>query len=46
MRFEVLGRSADRPLIRALAKRLGEDEPEADRLRRSLSRSLWATFAW
>lgn len=43
MRFEVLGRPADRPLIRALAKRLAEDEPEADHLRRSLGRSLDST---
>ncbi len=32
-RFEVLGRDADRELIRSLAKRLAEDGPQADRLR-------------
>ncbi len=32
-RFEVLGRDADRELIRSFAKRLAEEGPEADRLR-------------
>ncbi len=32
-RFEVLGRDADKELIRSLARRLAEDCPEADRLR-------------
>ena len=32
-RFEVLGRDADRELIRSFAKRLTEDDPQADRLR-------------
>ena len=32
-RFEVLGRDADRELIRSLARRLAEDGPQADRLR-------------
>ena len=32
-RFEVLGRDADRELIRSLARRLAEDGPEAARLR-------------
>ena len=32
-RFEVLGRDADRELIRSLAKRLTEDDPQANRLR-------------
>ena len=32
-RFEVLGRDADRELIRSLAKQLAEDGPQADRLR-------------
>ena len=32
-RFEVLGRDADRELIRSLARRLAEDGPQAERLR-------------
>ena len=32
-RFEVLGRDADRDLVRTLARRLAEDGPEASRLR-------------
>ena len=32
-RFEVLGRDGDRELIRAIARRLAEDGPEATRLR-------------
>ena len=32
-RFEVLGRDADRDLIRSLARRLAEDSPDASRLR-------------
>lgn len=32
-RFEVLGRDADRELIRSLARLLAEDCPEADQLR-------------
>jgi hypothetical protein len=32
-RFEVLGRDADRDLIRSLARRLAEDGAEASRLR-------------
>lgn len=36
-RFEVLGRSADRELIRSLAKRLAEDEGAADRIRQELA---------
>ena len=32
-RFEVLGRAADRELIRSLARRLAEDGPQAERLR-------------
>ncbi len=32
-RFEVLGRDADRELVRTFARRLAEDGPEADRLR-------------
>ncbi|HEX4080653.1 MAG TPA: hypothetical protein VHX61_17460 [Rhizomicrobium sp.] len=39
-RFEVLGREADRDLIRSLARRLAQDGPEAARLRAALSRSI------
>lgn len=39
-RFEVLGRDDDRSLIRALARRLAEDGPEASRLRAAVGRSI------
>jgi len=39
-RFEVLGRDADRDLIRSLAKRLSEDTPEASKLRDTVSKSI------
>lgn len=39
-RFEVLGRDADRDLIRSLAKRLAEDTPEASELRAAVSKSV------
>ena len=39
-RFEVLGREADRDLIRALARRLAEEGPEASRLRAALSQLI------
>ena len=39
-RFEVLGRVADRELIRSLARRLAEDCPEADRLRAIVSQGI------
>jgi hypothetical protein len=39
-RFEVLGRDADRDLIRSLARRLAEDGPEASRLRATVSQSI------
>ena len=39
-RFEVLGRDADRDLIRSFAKRLAEDTPEASELRSTVSRSI------
>ena len=39
-RFEVLGRDADRDLIRSLAKRLAEGGPDADRIRAAICRSL------
>lgn len=38
-RFEVLGLDSDRDLIRALARRLAEDGPEASRLRASVSQA-------
>lgn len=39
-RFEVLGRDADRDLIRAVARRLAEGSPEASRLRAVVAKSL------
>ena len=39
-RFEVVGRKADRDLVRTLARRLAEDTPEASRLRAAVNRSL------
>jgi hypothetical protein len=39
-RFEVLGREADRELIRSLARRLAEQGPEASRLRAVVSESV------
>jgi hypothetical protein len=39
-RFEVIGLSADRELIRSLARRLAENDPEAMRIRATISRSL------
>jgi len=39
-RFDVLGREADRDLIRALARRLAEEGGEALRLRAVLSQSI------
>ncbi len=36
-RFEVLGRDADRDLVRSLARRLAEDGPDASRLRAAVS---------
>ena len=39
-RFEVLGRDADRQLIRSLARRLAEDGPQADRLRTAVTRGM------
>ena len=39
-RFEVLGRDADRDLIRSLARRLAEDGPEASRLRAVVSQTV------
>lgn len=40
VRFEVLGRDADRDLIRSLARRLAEDGPEAARLRAAVSQTI------
>jgi hypothetical protein len=39
-RFEVLARESDRDLIRSLARRLAEDNPEASRLRAAVSKTL------
>lgn len=39
-RFEVLGRDADRDLIRTLARRLAEAGPESSRLRAAVSQTL------
>jgi hypothetical protein len=39
-RFEVLGLDADRELIRSLAKRLAENDPEAARIRASVGRTI------
>jgi hypothetical protein len=39
-RFEVLGRHADRDLIRSLARRLAEEGPEAARIRAIVSRTM------
>lgn len=39
-RFEVLGRHADRDLIRSLARRLAEDSADASRLRAVVSQSI------
>ncbi len=39
-RFEVLGLDTDRDLIRSLAKRLAEDDPDAARIRAAVSQSI------
>ena len=39
-RFEVLGRDADRDLIRSVARMLAEDGPDASRLRAAVAQSL------
>ena len=39
-RFEVLGLATDRELVRALAKRLAEDSPEAIEIRAALSEKI------
>ena len=39
-RFEVLGLDTDRNLIRSLAKRLAQDDPEASRIRLEMMRTV------
>ena len=39
-RFEVLGLTADRELIRSLAKRLAQDDTEAKRIRSEVTRAV------
>ena len=39
-RFEVLGRDADRDLIRMLARRLAEDGPESAKLRAAVNDTI------
>jgi hypothetical protein len=39
-RFEVLGLDADRELIRSLAKRLAENDPDAVQIRAAVSRTI------
>jgi hypothetical protein len=39
-RFEVLGLNADRDLIRLLAKRLAEDNPDSVRIRAAVRRTI------
>lgn len=39
-RFEVLGRDANRDLIRSIARRFAEDTPEASELRATMSKSI------
>ena len=39
-RFEVIGRATDRSLIRSFAKRLTQDDSEAQRLRTLVSRGV------
>jgi hypothetical protein len=40
VRFEVLGLDADRDLIRSLAKRLAENDPDAGRIRAAVCRNI------
>jgi hypothetical protein len=40
VRFEVLGLDSDRELIRSLAKRLAENDPDAPRIRATVSRTI------
>ena len=39
-RFEVFGLDSDRDLIRSLAKRLAEDDPDAVQIRAAVSRTI------
>jgi hypothetical protein len=39
-RFEVLGLESDRELIRSLAKRLAQDDPEGSRIRSEIRRTV------
>jgi hypothetical protein len=39
-RFEVLGLNPDRALIRSLARKLAQDDPEAKRIRSEVTRAL------
>lgn len=39
-RFEVLGLETDRELIRSLARRLAENDPDATQIRTAVSRTL------
>ena len=39
-RFEVLGLSTDREMIRSLARQLAEDNPEAQKIRASVHRCI------
>jgi len=39
-RFEVLGRDADRELIRSLARQLAADGPDSSRIRATLRRTI------
>lgn len=40
VQFEVTGRDSDRELVRSLARRLADDGPESDRLRRVVAQSI------
>ena len=42
-RFEVLGLDADRDLIRSLARKLAQDDPEAKRIRSEVTRAVSGT---
>lgn len=42
-RFEVLGRNADRDLIRSLAKKLAQGDAEARRIRSEVTRTVSGT---
>ena len=39
-RFEVLGLDADRELIRSLARRLASDDPDSERIRATVRRTI------